>query len=218
MICPLEPCSYPKMLSSKRLFFLLNTGNLNLFLVLLLLLTMFFLLSPKFQILFLKFQLNFLFLLILMTLLYLLMSSQTLSTLIQLLLNLFFLLNLSLLLNLIYLLYHLIYPLFENPLGLIKSLLISMIIIAVQSPLITATWLPLLYLPMIHSPLPVQVFFIPFLHLSLILSCLMPIKFFLLPRPLPRNPHPMLKLYLIHCGKLLCRLNLMHFRLTRLGS
>ena len=82
MICPLEPCSCPEMLSSKRLFFLLNTSNLNLFLVLLLLLIMFFLLSPKFQILFLMFQLNFLFLLILMTLLYLLMSSQTLSTLI----------------------------------------------------------------------------------------------------------------------------------------
>ena len=42
MICPLEPCFCPEMLSSKRMFFLLNTGNLNLFLVLLLLLTMFF--------------------------------------------------------------------------------------------------------------------------------------------------------------------------------
>ena len=202
MICPLEPCLCPEMLSSKRLFFLLNTGNLNSFLALLLLLIMFFPLSPVFQILLPLFQLNFLFPLVLLILLCLLMNSQILFTLIWILLNLLLLLNMNLPLNLIYLLFNLAYLLFESPLGLIKLLLIFMPTTAVQLPLITATWLPFLYLPMIQSQLTVQVSFIHFPQLSLILSCLMHIEPSLWPCLLPRNPLSMLKLYLIHCGKL----------------
>ena len=130
MICPLEPCSCPEMLYSKRLFFPLNTGCLNWSLVLLLPITMFFLLSNLFQIMIPLSQLNFLSFLVLVTLLSLLMSFQTLSILINLL-NLISLLSLSLLLLLICLLFHLHCPLLESPLGLINFLLISMIITAV---------------------------------------------------------------------------------------
>ena len=88
MICPINLFFFLEMSSSKNLPFLLSIGCLNLSLVLLPLLTMFFHVKLPFKSPLLLFLLNFLFLSILLTLLYLLMSSQILFIMFWILLHL----------------------------------------------------------------------------------------------------------------------------------